>query len=112
MGSASQLNPNILHGTAPARVRDAVGRVLEVGDEVLLVVPSQTLRVASISPILHPGAPPNAMLLVLVAKASLGVPRDTSVQGLYFLRHQAEIGDQAIAGAGEQKAEERDEAHE
>jgi hypothetical protein len=109
MGIMSRLNPNAVQGTAPARVRDAIGRVLEVGDEVLIVNTSQLMRVATISPILAPGAPPSAMLLVLVAKAQLGVPRDTALENVYFLRHQAEIGDNAIqeppAGTGADEAE-------
>lgn len=80
----------------PAQLRDALGRVIEIGDEVLAVMPSCMLRVASVKPVLHPGAPPNLMELVMVMKLSVMVPRDTAMPNVYFLRHQAEIGDQAI----------------
>lgn len=83
-------------GAAPARVRDASGKVLEIGDEVLVVMPTSLMRVASIKPVLHPGAPPNLMKLVLVTRMALAAPRDSAVENLYFLRHQAEIGDGAI----------------
>src|SRR6266851_1237164 len=117
MGIASRLNPTAAVGTAPARVRDASNRVLEVGDEILVLTPKQIMRVASITPIMHPGAPPNMMLLTLVTKLAIAVPRDTGVEDLYFLRHQAEIGDKAIPGAehepsGADGPEPRDEAKE
>lgn len=85
----------------PARVRDAAGKVLELGDEVLVVMPSCLMRVASIKPILAPGAPPNLMELVLVTRLAMGVPRDQGIENLYQLRHQAEIGDGAIEGQEE-----------
>ena len=100
MGSEARRNPIAGKfggptGAAP-QVRDAVGRVLEVGDEVLVVMPSCLMRVASMKPILHPGAPPNLMELVLVTRLAMAAPRDTGVENLYRLRHQAEIGDGAI----------------
>jgi hypothetical protein len=83
-------------GAAPSRVRDASGKILELGDEILVVMPSCLMRVASIKPILHPGAPPNLMELVLVTRLQMAVPRDQGVENLYMLRHQADIGDGAI----------------
>lgn len=83
-------------GAAPSRVRDAVGKVLEIGDEVVVVMPSCLMRVASAKPILHPGAPPNLMELVLVTRLAMAVPRDTGVENLYRLRSQKEVGDGAI----------------
>lgn len=80
-------------GPQTPRLRDAVGRVLEPGDEVLVVTPTQHFRVASVSPVLHPGAPPNTVLLTLVTRLAMGAPRDAAVEGVYFLRHASEIGD-------------------
>ena len=102
MGKDARNNPTALQfaprdGQAPpGRVRDAVGRVLEVGDEVLVVMPTCLMRVASVKPILHPGAPPNLMELVLVTRMAMAAPRDQGIESLYFLRHQAEVGDGAI----------------
>lgn len=83
--------------TAPAQVRDAVGRVLEIGDEVLVTVPKFPMRVAACTPILEgPGVPPGLMQLTLVCRLAIAIPRDTRGEDLYFLRHQAEIGDGAL----------------
>ena len=92
MGRDSHLNPTARQmASAAARVRDHLGRVLEIGDEVLIVSPQQMYRVASITPVLDPGAPPNTMQMLLVTQVQVGVPRDAGVQNLYFLRHQADI---------------------
>lgn len=77
----------------PAQVRDAAGHVLAVGDEILLVTPSVLVRVASIMPVLAPGAPPNTMELVMVARVGLGIPRDSGVEHLYRTRTAEEIKD-------------------
>src|SRR5258708_2232687 len=97
MGFGSRTNPTAQHHqAAPARVRDAAGKVLEVGDEVLVILNKSLMRVAAITPLLQAGAPPDAMILTLVTRVAIGVPRDTAVEDLYFVRHQAEIGDKAI----------------
>ncbi len=96
MGHASRLNPTAQLGQRPARVRDASGKVLEVGDEVLCITPKQLLRVAEIKPLMDPGAPAGVMVLVLVCKLQIAVPRDQAIEDVYVLRHQAEIGDGAI----------------
>jgi hypothetical protein len=90
---------------APPTVRDAINRVLEVGDEVLSVQPNHHLRVASIRPVTSPGAPPNLVELVLVSKVTVAVPSNASVDGLYLLRHQAEIGDGFLKTIGAEPAE-------
>lgn len=95
-------NPRALHftpaggGAAPAQIRDALGRVLSLGDEVLAMTPACLMRIASVRPILHPGAPPNLVEVVLVTRMQMAVPRDQGVENLYLLRHQAEIGDGMI----------------
>lgn len=94
MGRDSQLNPTARQlASAAARVRDHLGRVLEIGDEVLIVSPAQLYRVASIRPVLDPGAPPNQMQVLLVTQLQLAIPRDSGVANLYVTRHQAEIKD-------------------
>ncbi len=77
----------------PARVKDAAGRVLDLGDEVLVLLPKMLMRVASIRPLLHPGAPRNSMALTLVCRVEVGVPRDSAIEDVYFTRHQSEVGD-------------------
>jgi len=97
MGILERLNPKAQHfASAPAQVRDAVGHVLQLGDEVLVIIPKMLLRVAEIKPLLDPGAPPNTMLVTLVTRMAVACPRDRGIEDLYFLRHQAEIGDRAI----------------
>lgn len=103
MGIASRRNPNVALASAPARLRDAVGRVLELGDECLVLTPKIIVRVAGITPLMDPGAPAGVMVLTLVTRIQMAGPRDGAIEDLYFLRHQAEIGDKAIAGAEEEQ---------
>ena len=58
-----------------------------------LIHDASLMRVAEIRPILHPGAPPHTVALVLVTRMQLAAPQGSNIEGLYFLRHQAEIGD-------------------
>src|ERR1019366_4169370 len=85
----------------PPRVRDAKGKVLEIGDEVLVVSPITEYRVAGIRPILAPGAPPSAMEVILVTKLHLVAARDSAIESLYQLRHAAEMNDGLFPGQGE-----------
>jgi hypothetical protein len=96
MGIQSRLNPNIQLATAPARVRDAVGRVLEIGDEAVILTNKIIVRVAELAPLMDPGAPAGVMVLTLVTRIRMAVPRDQGIEDLYLLRHQADIGDNAI----------------
>jgi hypothetical protein len=105
MGIQSRRNPNVNLASAPARVRDAVGRVLELGDEVVVILDKALMRVAEIRPMLEANAPPGAMMITLVSRVVVVAPRDQGIENLYRLRHQAEIGDGAIPGAGEQQQE-------
>jgi len=92
MGIMQRLNPKAqVMAAAPAHVRDAVGKILEVGDEVVIIAPKCLLRVAEIKPLLDPGAPPHTMMLVLVTRLAIAVPRNQGIEDLYVLRHQAEI---------------------
>jgi hypothetical protein len=96
MGIASRQNPTVGLATAPARVRDAVGKVLELGDEAVILTNKMIVRVAGITPLLDPGAPAGVMVLTLVSRIQMACPRDGAVEDLYVLRHQADIGDHAI----------------
>jgi hypothetical protein len=87
---------------APPQIRDASGHVLDLGDEVLIVIPKMLTRVAHIRPLLHPGAPPNLMALTLVCQIQISVPRDTPLADVYRTRTAAQVGD----GAGPVEAEE------
>lgn len=98
MGRLERLNPfHRVGDPPPPRVRDAVNKVLEIGDEVVVITPKWLMRVAEIKPLLDPGAPPNAMSVVLVTRVMLVAPRDGRIEDLYVTRHQAEIGDHAIS---------------
>jgi hypothetical protein len=101
MGIQSRRNPNVQLAQGPARVRDAVGRVLEIGDEILVLTDKAVMRVASISPMMDPQAPAGAMMVTMVCRIVLVAPRDQQVDNVYFLRHQSEIGDKAIPEAEE-----------
>lgn len=113
-----RLNPNHLIQTAPPRVRDAANRILEIGDECIVITPKTLMRVASITPVIErPGVPPGMMQVVLVTRLAILVPRDSGVEDLYFTRHQAEIGDGAIKldlppDDLDERPEPRHEAHE
>lgn len=99
MGIASRQNPNVHLASAPARIRDAVGRVLEVGDECLVLTSKMIVRVAEIKPLMDPGAPAGVMVMTLVTRIQVAGPRDGALEDCYLLRHQADIGDHAIPEA-------------
>jgi hypothetical protein len=102
MGIQSRRNPNVALAQAPARMRDAVGKVLEVGDECVLLTNKMIVRVGEIKPLMDPGAPAGMMVMTLVTRINVVGPRDGGLEDCYFLRHQADIGDNAIAGAGQE----------
>lgn len=84
MGKESRLNPTSTLGT-PASTRDARGRLLQEGDEVLLHIPGPIyFRVARVAPSLDPKAPPNAIHLTLTARADFVAIRDQA--NLEFIR--------------------------
>jgi hypothetical protein len=59
MGSESRFNPGSTDFRGDAVVLEARGRVLQEGDEIILSVPGPIyFRVAQITPILDPAAPP------------------------------------------------------
>lgn len=100
MGHAEDLKQRLMAvtglagGPQAARLRDASGRVLEIGDEILVLSPKTIMRVAAITPVLHPGAPKGTVQLTLVTRLAIAAPSDSGIEDLYFLRHAAEIGDE------------------
>lgn len=75
-----------------AVVRDERGRPLEVGDEVLVLEPGSSCRVASITPILDPGVPPGWMRLRLVSIREINTPANAVVEGIVRTRTVSEFG--------------------
>lgn len=62
MGDVARLNPQSREYTGPAVVKEARGRVLQEGDEIILSLPSPIyFRVAKITPVLDPTAPPGLL---------------------------------------------------
>lgn len=93
MGWNSRIKNNItaaISNQSPV-VRDLPGRVLEVGDEVILSAPLHTYRVSKVEPVRAPGAPANLMHLQLVSVIDLPAPRDQPMEGVIRVRTAAEI---------------------
>ena len=62
MGHEARENPGSLEFRGPTDTRDARGRVLQEGDEVILAIPGPIyFRVAQITPVLDPQAPPGLL---------------------------------------------------
>lgn len=64
MGHEARQNPFSLDGAAPStpEVRDARGRLLQADDEIILAVPGPVyFRVAGVTPVLDPKAPPGLL---------------------------------------------------
>lgn len=84
----------------PAILKDALGKPLSEGDELMLVVNKTFMRVAALHrTLLAPGTPPNTMTLVLQTEVRLVVPCGAQIAECYLMRHQAEIGDGIIHDA-------------
>ena len=75
------------------RARDAYGRVLELGDEVIVPkLMAPRFRVQEIVPELAPGAPPNLVRITLGALIVLHAPADQPVGEFLRVRTAAEQG--------------------
>ena len=62
MGHEARQNPGSTEFPGPTETRDARGRVLQEGDEIILSVPGPIyFRVAQITPVLDPAAPPGLL---------------------------------------------------
>jgi len=107
--SDHKANP-LAHGTAVRMVpnaRDAYGRVLAPGDEVIVPkLMAPRFRVQEIAPELAPGAPPNLVRITLGAMIVLHVPADQAVGEFIRVQTAAEqgIGPTAPAQAPEEPA--------
>jgi hypothetical protein len=92
---------NVL-GQLPLRVRDAYGRILTIGDEVILSKPVMThFRIQDVAPILDPGMPPNHVRVMLGALLVLAVPADGAIGEVIRVRTADEQGITPAAQAGE-----------
>lgn len=100
MGRESRLNPFARHATAidtsEPVVRDSHGRVLQVGDEILLASNAPTLyRVHSVERHSAPGLPPNLMLVRLITTIELLTPRDQPTQEILRVATAEELTEKA-----------------
>ncbi len=104
MGAGSRLNPFARDSqvAGPPQVRDHLGRVVGVGDMLLVSRPGGLVRVAQVTPLLHPGAPPNMMAVRLVGVIDLVVPRDSALEDVYRVAEAKELqGPASVGGDGQ-----------
>jgi hypothetical protein len=75
------------------RTRDAYGRVLEPGDEIIVPKLSPVrFLVRDVAPEMRMGFPPNLVRIALVATVEFHAPADTAVVDLIRIRTAAEQG--------------------
>lgn len=86
MGHEARNNPLSIESKLQPFVRDARGRILAEGDEVLLDTGGHPIyyRVVSITPVLDPKAPPNLMRIEVAATTAWNAIRET--QNMEFIR--------------------------
>lgn len=72
--------------------KDARGRVLEEGDEIILNVRSVYFRIASITPVLDPSAPPDMLMVHVGAMIPFYCKRGAINQEFVRVRSRAEAG--------------------
>lgn len=86
MGHESRLNPfskpSPLINTAAPVVRDGRGRILQVGDEIVVPGAPALFRVRSIERCAEAGVPDSFMDVLLVGTLKIRTPRDTPTQEL------------------------------
>lgn len=94
MGIESRLNPygRDSQVVGPPIVRDQTGKALEIGDQVLVLKTGVLARVAQITPLLHPGAPPNMMMVRLVTVIDVAVPRNAALDDVFRVTTALEMG--------------------
>ncbi len=104
MGKDAKINPGSREFTGAAEVLDCRGRPLQEGDEIIVTLQGPTyVRVAKITPNLHPQAPPGRMTITLGAIYSFGAMR--GVRNPEFIRVQtAEEAGPLIPPAEEKKS--------
>jgi hypothetical protein len=81
-----------LGATPLAQVRDDKGRVLQEGDEVVLMQPGGCYRVAMIQPVVDPRAPKGLVKLTLVARLEIVCPANGPIEGCIRVRTAEELG--------------------
>jgi len=86
----------------PLEAHDSQGRVLGVGDEIVMLQPGFLFRIARVEPFTAPGAPPNLMKITLVSSTDLVVPRGASIDGILRTARYAELKPADAAEHGEQ----------
>jgi hypothetical protein len=79
-------------GAPLVQVRDDKGRVLQEGDEVVLMQPGSCYRVAMVQPVVDPRAPKGLVKLVLVARAEIVCQANQQIEGCIRVRTAEELG--------------------
>lgn len=106
---AHRFNPNARGGL---RLRDQLGRDLQVGDEVQVpALVSPRYRVVDVTPALEPGAPDGAIRVVLVAQVALYVDGRQPAEQLLRVRTAAEIAAPGAAPPAAALASDRVDEH-
>lgn len=93
MGHDARQNPGSAEYTGPPETRDARGRVLQEGDEIILAVPGPIyFRVAQITPVLDPAAPPGLLQVHVGAMLTFGAKRGAINREFVRVRSAEEAG--------------------
>ena len=90
MGHEERNNPNAILSMS---VREARGRELKEGDEIILAIPGPIyFRVAAITPVLDPGAPPGLMQVHVGCMLTFGAKRGAVNREFVRVRTEQEAG--------------------
>ena len=93
MGVAARTNPQSSEFTGPSVVLEARGRVLQEGDEILLSIAGPIyFRVAQITPILDPAAPPGLLHVHVGAMLTFAAKRGAINREFVRVRTAEEAG--------------------
>lgn len=93
MGNEARLNPQSTEYAGPPVVLDARGRALQEGDEIILAVAGPLyFRVAGITPVLDPTAPPGLVQVHVGAMLTFGVKRGAVNREFVRIRTAEEAG--------------------
>jgi len=93
MGSAARLNPGSREFTGATEVLEARGRVLQEGDEIILAIPGPLyFRVAQITPVLDPAAPPGLVQIHVGCMLTFGAKRGAINREFVRVRTAQEAG--------------------
>lgn len=97
MGREGRLNPNtrefVEQHFGPRDTLDARGRVLQEGDEIILALPGPVFfRIAQITPVLDPGAPPDLLHVHVGVMLTFTAKRGAINREFIRVRTEAEAG--------------------